>query len=277
MTQIHKNPEESPNVSITAEGDRGFLADTLRTEADAIIRVADRVDSAWVDAVDLLAACEGQVLLAGMGKSGLVAQKISSTFASLGQPSHFVHPAEAVHGDLGKIRRGDLVIMLSYSGETEEIANLAAILNADEVDSIGISCKSGSALARLSKVHLDLGDIAEACPLNLAPTASTTAMAAVGDALALAVARRRNFGADDFHRNHPGGMLGVGLRSVLDVLRFKVGDNLAVVAETATVGEALEQTASGPSRRRDRAGRFERETLRHLHRQRLPPPHAPRS
>ena len=241
MTQIHQKPDHARE---TAQDDRAFLREVLRTEADAVLRVAERADENWVRAIDLLAACEGQVLLSGMGKSGIVAQKISATFASLGQPSHFVHPAEAVHGDLGKIRRGDVVILLSYSGETEEVTNLAAILHADEVDSIGISCKGGSTLERLATVSVNLGDIAEACPLNLAPTASTTAMAAVGDALALAVARRRNFGADDFHRNHPGGMLGVGLRSVLDVLRFKVGDNLAVVSESATVGQALEQTAA---------------------------------
>jgi len=243
MMRIDPNPDFSESAEQPVRDDRSFLRDALRAEADAVLRVAEGVDEHWLAAIDLLASCEGQVLLSGMGKSGLVAQKISATFASLGQPSHFVHPAEAVHGDLGKIRRGDVVIMLSYSGETEELTNLAAILHADEVDSIGISCRSGSTLQRLAKVHLSLGDIAEACPLNLAPTASTTAMAAVGDALALAVARRRNFGADDFHRNHPGGMLGVGLRSVVDVLRFKVGDNLPVVRESATVRDALELAA----------------------------------
>jgi arabinose-5-phosphate isomerase len=231
---------------LTRERDRdsetAFIAEALRAEADAIIRIAERISDGEANdcrrAVDLLAACEGHVVVSGMGKSGLVGAKISATFCSLGQPSSVLHPAEAVHGDLGRIRRGDVVMLLSYSGETEEVVNLAAILQADNVPRLGISSNPNSALARLSNVHLSLGDVIEACPLNLAPTASTTAMLALGDALALAVSRRRNFDEDDFHKHHPGGMLGVGLRKVTEILRFRVGENTTAIPGHLTVREA---------------------------------------
>ncbi len=226
-----------------------FIVEVLRAEADAIGRICRQVvdidHAAWRSALDLLEDCKGHVLVSGMGKSGLIGAKMSATFTSLGQPSSLLHPAEAVHGDLGRVRSADVVVLLSYSGETEEVVNLAALLKTDDVPRLGISSTSLSALARLSNVHLSLGDITEACPLNLAPTASTTAMLAVGDALALALSRRRNFGADDFQRRHPGGMLGAGLRPIVDVLRFKVGRNLPVVRDTATVREACEQSRTG--------------------------------
>jgi arabinose-5-phosphate isomerase len=227
----------------------GFIAEILEAEADAILRIRERLlqqdAGSWQAALDLLERCEGHVVVSGMGKSGLIGAKISATFSSLGQPSSVIHPAEAVHGDLGRLRSGDVVLLLSYSGETEEVVNLAAILKADDVPRIGVSSSTETSLARLSTVHLCLGNLTEACPLNLAPTASTTAMLATGDALALALSRRRNFGADDFQRRHPGGMLGAGLRPVVDVLRFKVGRNLPVVQETATVREACRQTQTG--------------------------------
>jgi arabinose-5-phosphate isomerase len=226
-----------------------FIDEALEAEADAIRRICERATGAerknWQDALDVLEDCDGHVVVAGMGKSGLVGAKISATFTSLGQPSTLLHPAEAMHGDLGRVRSNDVVMLLSYSGETEEVVNLAAILKADGVPRIGISSSPDSALARLSTVHLSLGDLTEACPLNLAPTASTTAMLALGDALALALSRRRSFGADDFQRRHPGGMLGAGLRPIVDVLRFKVGRNLPVVRDDVTVREACDQTQTG--------------------------------
>jgi len=156
-----------------------------------------------------------------------------------------------VHGDLGRVRRGDVVMLLSYSGETEEVVNLAAILKADDVPRLGISANDESTLARLCDVHLALGDVTEACPLNLAPTASTTAMLALGDALALAVSRRRNFREDDFHKHHPGGLLGVGLRKITEILRFRVGENMAVVQDHVTIREAcLEARAAAKNQRR---------------------------
>lgn len=229
-----------------------FIADCLGAEAQAVARLADRVRAGgdyatWRDAIDVLERCDGHVVVAGMGKSGLVGAKISATFSSLGQPSHVLHPAEAIHGDLGSVRRHDVALLLSYSGNTEEVVNLAAILRADGIPRVGISSSHGNSLAGVCDVHIALGDIAEACPLNLAPTASTTAMLAVGDALALALSRRRNFKEDDFHKHHPGGMLGVGLRKITEALRFRVGENLPVVSETTTVRDACE--ATGGNRR----------------------------
>lgn len=235
------------------DAELAFLAECLEAEASAVRRLAERLvaspaaGSQWSRALDRLEACRGHVVVSGMGKSGLVGAKISATLASLGQPSHVVHPSEAVHGDLGRIRSDDVVLLLSFSGETEEVVALASILRADGVGRIGLSSRPDSTLARLCDEHLDLGDIVEACPLNLAPTASTTAMLAAGDALALALARRRDFAADDFHRHHPGGMLGAGLRPVTEVLRFRVGKNLTVVAESLSVRAAL--AAAGSDRR----------------------------
>ena len=229
-----------------------FLAEVMRAEAEAVLQVAasldpenpkssDTIRQQWTTAIDLIDQCKGRVVISGMGKSGLIGAKISATFASLGLPSHVLHAAEAVHGDLGRLRRDDLAILLSYSGSTEEVVNLAAILRSDDIPRIGISANSNTKLAKLCSAHLPLGDIIEACPLNLAPTASTTAMLAVGDALALAASRRLNFNEDDFHKHHPGGMLGVGLRPIVDAIRFKVGENLPVIRDDMTVNEALIQ------------------------------------
>lgn len=244
-----KEPKSSSSESDSQE--IAFVADVLRTEAQAILRVADELTKTgedhalWKNAVDLLANCTGHVIVSGMGKSGLIGAKMSATMTSLGQPSSVVHPSEAMHGDLGRISKDDIVILLSASGETEEIVNLAAILREDKVKRLGISCAAQSTLARLCDVHLCMGDLTEACPLNLAPTTSSAVMLAIGDALALAVSRRRNFGRDDFQRRHPGGLLGVGLRPITEVLRFRVGENLPVVKDDVTVGEALKEAPTG--------------------------------
>lgn len=228
--------------------EHSFVESALRAEKDAIERVATMVSAAsadWTAAIDLLATCDGHVVVSGMGKSGLIGAKISATLSSLGRPSHTLHPAEAVHGDLGRIRRGDIALLLSYSGETEEIVALASILRADQVPCIGISRDGSGSLGRLCQAHIALGDVTEACPLQLAPTASTTAMLAVGDALALAASRRRDFDADAFHRHHPGGMLGAGLRPIIEILRFKVGENVAVASDSGSVEQALADAGSG--------------------------------
>jgi arabinose-5-phosphate isomerase len=230
---------KAPAASVSAEP--AFIADVIRAESDALAQLAERAAGSeapsWGRALDLLEACTGHVVVSGMGKSGLVGAKISATFSSLGQPSSVIHPAEAVHGDLGRVRRGDVVILLSYSGETEEVVNLALLLKADDVPRLAISSSAASSLAQHSSVHLCIGDVTEACPLNLAPTASTTAQIAIG--VALALARRRNFGADDFHRAHPGGLLGAGLRKITEILRFRAGESLPVVSESLTVRSAL--------------------------------------
>ena len=227
------------------------MAEVIEAESAAltsmarVLRTGSEAATQWTHALDLLEPCTGHVVISGLGKSGLIGAKISATLASLGQPSHVIHPAEAVHGDLGRMREGDVALLLSFSGETTEVVDLALHLKADGVARIGISARATTTLARLCDAHLSLGDIVEACPLNLAPTASTTAMLAAGDALALALARRRNFQADDFHRHHPGGMLGAGLRQITDALRFRVGHNLAVLSDSLSVREALGAAAQG--------------------------------
>ncbi len=234
-----------PQTETALSAEHAFICDVLVAETNAINSVIQRIESkrdhgsAWTDAIDILEKCTGHAVFSGMGKSGLIGAKISSTFSSTGQPSHVVHPAEAVHGDLGSIRRDDVVILMSYSGTTEEVLNLAAILRTDGIPCIGISKTDDTPLSKLCTVHLAIGSLAEACPLNLAPTASTTATLAVGDALGLALSRRRNFTADDFHKHHPGGMLGIGLRTITEVIRFKVGENLPVINEDTIVSEAL--------------------------------------
>ena len=243
-----KTPSTPATTATGSDQEIDFLQSVLRAETGALDRIAEGLPhhaDAWRSAIQLIAECEGHVVVAGMGKSGLVGAKISATLSSLGRPSHTIHPAEAVHGDLGRIRRGDVAILLSYSGETEEAVALASILATDEIACIGISRSDETTLGRLCRVHLPLGTMTEACPLNLAPTASTTAMIAVGDALALAAARRRDFDADAFHRHHPGGMLGLGLRPVVEVLRFRVGRNVTVASETLDVRGALQVVGDG--------------------------------
>ena len=221
-----------------------FARQVLRAEADAVAAI--QVDERFSEAVELILRqtqppANGALVISGLGKSGLVGQKLSATFASTGTPSHFLHPAEAVHGDLGRIRRDDIVLLLSYSGATEEVLALAAILRQDKVATIALVSKPDCDIARLTSTTLCIGDITEACPHNLAPTASTTAMLALGDALALACSRRRNFGVDDFRKFHPGGGLGRQLTPVLDVIRFIAGQNLPLVPHTATLQQAYDQ------------------------------------
>lgn len=224
--------------------ERAFLEAVLRAEAAAIAGLVERLGEPVHTAVTILTRCAdggGSVLITGLGKSGLIGQKISATLASLGVPSHSIHPTEAVHGDLGRIRPADCLIAISNSGETEEVVALAAILRQDKVPVISISGgEQANALNRLADAPIWLGRVQEATTLFLAPTSSTTATLAIGDALALAVARRRKFTDHDFARHHPGGSLGGLMRRVADVLRFEAGKNLPVIPATATVRSALD-------------------------------------
>lgn len=229
-----------------------FMRGVLRAEAGALGSMLEGMGSEASQAVDVLTRCVssgGSILVAGLGKSGLIGKKISATLASLGAPSHDIHPSEAAHGDLGRIRRHDCLIALSRSGETEEVVSLAEILRQDGVPIISITGSSGpgtpkNTLARLATVALSIGNAKEASEDLLAPTCSTTSTMALGDALALALARRLRFTADDFARRHPGGTLGGLLRPVVDVLRFKAGKNLPLVRESVTVRKALEEAAA---------------------------------
>ncbi|HEV2175954.1 MAG TPA: KpsF/GutQ family sugar-phosphate isomerase [Terriglobia bacterium] len=186
----------------------------LQVEASALADLVHRLDASFVRAVDTLLACQGRVVVAGMGKSGLIGQKISATLSSTGTPSFFLHPAEALHGDLGRLVSHDALLALSYSGETEELLRLLDTVKRLAIPLITFTGAAASTLAQASDVVIDVGIREEACPLGLAPTASTTAMLAMGDALAMALLERRGFTENDYATLHPGGGLGVKLRRV---------------------------------------------------------------
>jgi arabinose-5-phosphate isomerase len=279
LSRVPKGPENTDR-----EAERAFARGVLCAESAAVSGLAETLGGPFCEAVDLLVQCAGSggtVLVTGLGKSGLIGSKVSATMASLGIPSHAVHPAEAAHGDLGRFRPTDTVIALSYSGETDEVVTVAAILRQDGVPIISItggparatggssgeaapaSADPRSSLERLATVALCIGDCDEAGgPDFAAPTCSTTAMLALGDALALATARRREFSGDDFRKRHPGGALGGLMRPVTEVLRFRAGENCPLIAETMSVREAL-LTAAKVGRRPgaillvDREGRLD--------------------
>ncbi len=216
----------------------------LRIEADAILALGARLNGAFLDAVGLILAGRGRVIVSGIGKSGHIGRKIASTLASTGTPAFFVHPAEASHGDLGMITPDDVVIAISNSGESMEILNILPSIKRQGAKLIAITGRPQSTLARDADVHLDAAVAQEACPLNLAPTASTTAVLALGDALAVALLDARGFGAEDFARSHPGGALGRRLLiRMRDVMRQ--GADLPVVSPEATVAEATREISRG--------------------------------
>ena len=210
----------------------------LATEAAAITSLASRLGQRFVDAVALMLGCRGRVVVSGIGKSGHVARKLAATLASTGTPAFFVHPAEAGHGDLGMITPDDVVVMLSNSGETDELILLTPHLKRQGARLIAITGNEQSSLAQSADIHLDAAVDAEACPLGLAPTASTTAALALGDALALALLEARGFSMEDFARAHPGGALGRRLLTrVSDIMR--TGRALPIVRVDAMLGEAV--------------------------------------
>jgi arabinose-5-phosphate isomerase len=210
----------------------------LATEADAIGAVAARLGAPFVAAVALILDCRGRVVVSGIGKSGHIARKLAATFASTGTPSFFLHPAEASHGDLGMVAPGDVVVMLSNSGESDELVLLMPHLKRHGAKLIAITGNEHSSLAQAADVHLDAAVDAEACPLGLAPTASTTAALALGDALALALLDARGFSMADFARSHPGGALGRRLLThVRDIMRS--GDAVPRVGVGASLADAV--------------------------------------
>ena len=212
--------------------------EVLRIEAEAIRQLIPRIGRDFTSAVGLLVACRGRVAVTGMGKAGLIGQKLSATLSSTGTPSHWVHPAEAIHGDLGRITKHDVIIALSNSGETEELTRLLPVIKRIGSKLIALTGNTRSSLAKHSDVVLDVSVKREACALNLAPTSSTTAMLAMGDALAVVVAERRRFKERDFALLHPGGQLGRRLLlRVRDLMRTK-GDN-PIVRQTARVQDVL--------------------------------------
>ena len=224
-------------------------AELVRTEAAALEALAARLESAMAAgfdrAVELVVRCgegNGRVVVTGMGKSGIIAQKIAATLSSTGSPALFLHPAEAVHGDLGVLMTGDVVIALSASGETEEILRLLATLKRKGDALISFCCNLQSTLAQASDVCLDCSVEREACGLNLAPTASTTAMLALGDALAVAISLRRGFKAEDFAELHPGGKLGKQLAKVRDLMH--TGEDIPAVAAQTPMTDVIYEMSS---------------------------------
>jgi arabinose-5-phosphate isomerase len=221
----------------------------LSIEADAVRGLIERLDERFLKAVELIDRRAGRVVVSGMGKSGHIARKIASTLASTGTPAYFVHPAEASHGDLGMIESGDVFIAISYSGSSEELVQLVPQVKRRGAKLIAMTGKPDSALAREADVHLDAGVAQEACPHNLAPTASTTAALALGDALAVALLEKRGFSAADFARTHPrGGLPGQALARqallhVEDVMRS--GDEVPQVASGTALREAVVEMSRG--------------------------------
>jgi len=215
----------------------------LKTEADAIHALEPRIDKSFVAACSFILACEGRVVVTGMGKSGHIGNKIAATLASTGTPAFFVHPGEASHGDLGMITESDVVLAISNSGETDELLTIVPLIKRLDIPLICLTGNHASALAKDASVNLDISVEKEACPLGLAPTSSTTVTLALGDALAVALLETRGFTADDFALSHPGGRLGKRLLlRVHDIMH--VGDAMPVVNSTASLAQALLEMSS---------------------------------
>ena len=210
----------------------------ISTEAAAVSNLTSRIDESFVAACQLIIDCRGRIVVLGMGKSGHIAGKIAATLASTGTPAFFVHPGEASHGDLGMITEDDVVLLLSNSGETDEVKQILPLLKRLGIGLIAMTGKPGSTLANHADIHLNVAVDAEACPLGLAPTSSTTAALVMGDALAVSLLESRGFTAEDFARSHPAGQLGKRLLvHVQDVMHS--GDEMPVVGQQASVSEAI--------------------------------------
>lgn len=215
----------------------GLARRVLEVEAEAVRELGERLGQSFVDAVELLFRCQGRVVTMGIGKSGIICQKVAATLSSTGTPSLFLHPAEAIHGDIGMLAKGDVVLAISNSGETEELIRLLDFIKRVEIPLVSFVGKIDSTLARASDVAIDVGIKAEACPLGLAPTASTTAALAMGDALAMALLEKRGFGEEDFAVLHPGGRLGLKLLRVRDLMH--TGQQIPMIDGSTPMSDAL--------------------------------------
>lgn len=215
----------------------------LQIEAEAIMAMSQRLDERFVAAVDMILSCRGRVVITGMGKSGLICQKVAATMASTGTPAFFLHPAEGIHGDLGMLMKGDIVIAVSNSGNTEEIVRILPVIKRMGLPLIAMTGQNGSALARAADVLLNVSVREEACPLGLAPTASTTATLAMGDALAVALLERRGFREEDFALFHPGGALGKKLLLKVEDL-MHTGADIPLASTDTLLKEALFEITS---------------------------------
>lgn len=233
MPQSLPAPPLVQDTALAASGRR-----VIEIEAQALTALAQRIDGSFSAACRTILACQGRVVATGMGKSGHIARKIAATLASTGTPAFYVHPGEAGHGDLGMITDADVVLAMSYSGESDEVLMLLPVLKRQGNPLISMTGRPGSTLAREADIHLDVSVPAEACPLDLAPTSSTTATLAMGDALAVALLEARGFTADDFARSHPAGSLGRRLLlHITDVMHG--GDDVPRVSQDASLSQAL--------------------------------------
>ena len=231
-------PDKPAAARLDREGALALAREVLALESQAVAALAARIDDDFLRAVALLLDCRGRAVVSGVGKSGHIGRKLAATLASTGTPALFVHAAEAAHGDLGMITRNDVLIALSYSGEAAELLTILPVIKRKGTPLIALTGNPASSLARHADVHLNVQVDKEACPLNLAPTASTTATLAMGDALAIACLDARGFGAADFARSHPGGALGRRLLTrVADIMR--TGEALPTVPLSASVLEAV--------------------------------------
>ena len=229
--------EVFPAVSRDEAGDLAAARRVLDYASEAISALGEALNGEFNRAVDVIVATKGRVIVSGMGKSGHIARKIAATLASTGTPAQFIHPAEASHGDLGAVTRADALLMLSNSGETQELADLITFAKRFSIPLIGIASRADSTLLQSSDVKLLLPRVREACPIGLAPTTSTTLMLVLGDALAVALMERKGFSAEQYRDFHPGGSLGRGLVRVCDLMH--TGEAVPLVEETATMQEAL--------------------------------------
>jgi len=231
MLRMNKHASAAPRALDLAR-------EVLRIEADAVQMLAARLDENFLRALDVILCCKGRVIVSGMGKSGHIARKIAATMSSTGTPAYFVHPGEASHGDLGMITSEDVIIALSYSGESQELMTIVPVIKRQGARLVSMTGNPLSSLAMAADVHLNAAVDKEACPMGLAPTASTTAALALGDALAVALLDAKGFGAEDFARSHPGGSLGRRLLTrVRDIMRS--GERLPMVHEDALLSDAI--------------------------------------
>jgi arabinose-5-phosphate isomerase len=253
-----KRASRAPRVQRAGESDAVRLARrVLAIEAEGLAAVGDRLDERFDRAVEILEACRGKVVVTGMGKSGIVCRKVAATFASTGKPASFLHPAEAVHGDFGLVAKEDAILALSHSGETEEILRLLPLFKRFDLPLVAMTGNVQSTLGRAADVVIDSSVPEEACPLGLAPTASTTAALALGDALAVALFQRRGFTETDFAVLHPAGSLGRRLLKVEELMH--VGDELPLVGTRTSFADTLHVMTSkrlGVTAVVDEAGRL---------------------
>jgi arabinose-5-phosphate isomerase len=225
------------------EFDLEYAREVIRAEANAINSITPIVDASFARACRMIYNCSGSCIVSGIGKAGIIAQKISATLASTGTPSHFLHPAEAVHGDLGRLRENDVVIVLSYGGETDEVVRLINLVKQQGIKLIAITGDIDSTLCKHSDVMLCMGQMSEACPLGVAPSVSTTCMLAVGDALAFTLMKAREFSVEDYVRFHPGGSLGAKLMTVEQSMMFRPGEKLPLAEIDDTIEQLLQKTS----------------------------------